>query len=514
VDGDGTLLTTEECLLHPNRNPHLSKNDIENVLCQELGCTKVIWLPLGLANDDDTNGHVDNFCCFVRPGEVVLAWTDDDDEDGDNYRRCRLAEEVLMNEVDAAGRKFVIHRMYLPRPMSYTEEEVLTLRVDDNAAPREVGERLAASYVNFYTCNGGIILPQFDDVEHNAMAIELMQRIYPDRVVVPVYSREILLGGGNIHCITQQVPMIPKKASQIAGALAAPSSQRGHRSSSAWARRAASTAVAVLFFIHPASSFETRGSNADRPSLTASPSFGIQGSSWHLPHRFPSGIKRTGRPGRFETSPHRGWMGDLWSEIIEFSTLGPGERRLLAERRRLEENETEQPADAEIPFGFGEAKRRFDASSGSSSIDDDIVVDGEDLSEAAFRAAVKAQQSDNASSTDTGNNYDDFDGYALRSLLVSRWGVPLDVDFRRDPTSLSRVYCTILPVSYGQRRCRHISELDYLMHLQGVVEVLRQYGNLEEFVTFVQSTNKVPRAGTDSVQYRLRLDDGQLEKIL
>lgn len=227
-------------------------------------------------------------------------------------------------------------------------------------------------------------------------------------------------------------------------------------------------------------------------------------------------------------------MGDLWSEIIEFSTLGPGERRLLAERRRLKEAETEQPADAEMPFGFAEAKRRFDVISGDGSIDGDSDVDGEDLSQvafraavksqqpdngddlsqAAFRAAVKPQQSDNDSPTDPSDNYDDFDGYALRSVLLNKFGVPLDVDFRRDPTSLSRVYCTILPVSYGQRRCRHISELDYLMHLQGVVEVLRQYDNLNEFVTFVQSTNKVPRAGTDSVQYRLRLDDGQLEKIL
>jgi len=118
TDGDGTILTTEECLLHPNRNPSLTKPAIEALLLHHLGATKVIWLPCGLAFDDDTNGHVDNIATFVRPGEVVLGWTDEGEEvEKGNYERCRLAEEVLKGSVDAGGRRIKVHRLYLPRPM-------------------------------------------------------------------------------------------------------------------------------------------------------------------------------------------------------------------------------------------------------------------------------------------------------------------------------------------------------------------------------------------------------------
>jgi agmatine deiminase len=117
TDGQGTILTTKECLLHPNRNPKLSQTEIESILLQELGCTKIIWLPLGLFGDDDTNGHVDNFACFSQPGHVLLSWTDDDEGDVENYKRCRQAHEVLNREIDAQGRALTIHKLHLPPPM-------------------------------------------------------------------------------------------------------------------------------------------------------------------------------------------------------------------------------------------------------------------------------------------------------------------------------------------------------------------------------------------------------------
>jgi len=99
TDGEGTILTTEECLLNPNRNPHLTKDQIEIRLLSYLGGKKVIWLPLGLAADEDTNGHIDNICCFSKPGEVLLAWTDDTTDE--QYERSRKALEVLEREYDA-----------------------------------------------------------------------------------------------------------------------------------------------------------------------------------------------------------------------------------------------------------------------------------------------------------------------------------------------------------------------------------------------------------------------------
>eukprot|EP00979_Chaetoceros_neogracilis_P014459 scaffold4644_cov221-Chaetoceros_neogracile.AAC.2 len=207
TDGEGTIITTEECLLNPNRNPHLSKEQIEAVLLIKLGAEKVIWLPDGLAFDDDTNGHVDNIAAFARPGEVVLSWTDD--ENDPNYKRFMNAEKVLQNEIDAKGRSIKIHKLYVPDPMFYSLTEINSLNSENNEAQdRNVGDRLAASYVNYYLANSAVILPQFGDEKFDKKAIETIQKVFPEKRIVGVYSREVLLGGGNIHCITQQFPRI------------------------------------------------------------------------------------------------------------------------------------------------------------------------------------------------------------------------------------------------------------------------------------------------------------------
>ncbi|XP_068464537.1 agmatine deiminase isoform X2 [Phaseolus vulgaris] len=121
VDGEGTCLTTEECLLNKNRNPHLSKDQIEDELKAYLGVRKVIWLPRGLYGDDDTNGHIDNMCCFVRPGVVILSWVDD--ETDPQYERSIEAYSLLSSETDANGRKFEIIKIHVPGPLYMTESE-------------------------------------------------------------------------------------------------------------------------------------------------------------------------------------------------------------------------------------------------------------------------------------------------------------------------------------------------------------------------------------------------------
>lgn len=202
VDGEGTVMVTEECLLSEGRNSSMTKEEIGQKLCDYLGCEKVLWVPRGIYNDE-TNGHVDNMCNFVRPGVVLVAWTDD--ENDPQYKISHEAYEYLSNETDAKGRKLEIHKMYTPKPILITRQESLGVDAIDGTLPRQEGDRLAASYVNYYTGNGFVALPVFND-PNDEKAIKLLQELYPGRVIEPIYAREILLGGGNIHCITQQVP--------------------------------------------------------------------------------------------------------------------------------------------------------------------------------------------------------------------------------------------------------------------------------------------------------------------
>ena len=202
-DGDGTMLVTESCLCSPGRNPDLSKAQIEEKLKQYCNAEKVVWLPCGIYQDE-TNEHVDNVCAFVRPGEVVLAWTDK--EDDPQYEMSKKCLEVLERETDAKGRHFKVHKLYIPeKPVCITEEELAGFEFEPGEDVRSAGERLAASYVNFYISNGAIVLPQFGDV-NDEKAVAVLKEAFPDRKIVPVYARDIIVGGGNIHCITQQIP--------------------------------------------------------------------------------------------------------------------------------------------------------------------------------------------------------------------------------------------------------------------------------------------------------------------
>ena len=123
VDGEGTLLTTKECLLNPNRNPSKTQQELEAILCEHLGISKIIWLPNGVDGDVDTNGHVDNFACFLKPGHIILSWTDDEDNDSINYKRCREASSLLEHDTDAKGRSLTVHKLLLPPPVVCMNEK-------------------------------------------------------------------------------------------------------------------------------------------------------------------------------------------------------------------------------------------------------------------------------------------------------------------------------------------------------------------------------------------------------
>ncbi len=202
VDGEGTVLTTEECLLNHNRNPHLTRQQIEQYLGDYLNIEKVIWLPKGLYNDE-TNGHIDNFCCFIRPAEVLLAWTDD--ENNPNYNRCQEAWQVLEQAIDAQGRKLTIHKIPIPGPLFASKEECESIDYHADSQLRDPSIQLAGSYINFLIVNDGVVAPYFNDPKDKEAKANL-QQLFPDKKIVMVAGREILLGGGNIHCITQQQP--------------------------------------------------------------------------------------------------------------------------------------------------------------------------------------------------------------------------------------------------------------------------------------------------------------------
>ncbi|GHS89363.1 putative agmatine deiminase 1 [Actinomycetota bacterium] len=202
VDGEGTLLVTAECLLSPGRNPDLSREQIEALLRDHLGVEVIVWLPFGVYLDE-TNGHVDNFCRFVEPGKVMLTWTDDVTDP--QYERSAAALKVLEATVDARGRQIEVVTIHQPGPVFITEEEAGGVDSVEGTLPREAGDRLAGSYVNSYIGNDVVVLPVFDD-PHDGAALAAYTALFAPRRVVTVPGREILLGGGNVHCITQQQP--------------------------------------------------------------------------------------------------------------------------------------------------------------------------------------------------------------------------------------------------------------------------------------------------------------------
>ncbi len=183
TNGRDTILTTAECLLNPNRNPSMSKEEISAVLCSTLGVTRVVYIPEGL-DGDETDGHIDNIACFLDENTVLIPYTDDPADP--NFNRLNEARRV----VTEAG--FAVRSIVQP-PLTMENEQPLTL-----------------SYVNFVYVNGGIVMPGFGGAlsEYDALAKSQLESIFPERRIVQVMTMDIIRGGGNIHCITQQMPAV------------------------------------------------------------------------------------------------------------------------------------------------------------------------------------------------------------------------------------------------------------------------------------------------------------------
>lgn len=188
VDGEGTLITTAQCLLHPNRNISLTRTDIEARLAAELGAAVVHWLPFGLVDDDDTDGHVDNIAAFTRPGRLLLQGCDDPDEP--DHERLEANRRWIEGAADASG-----------RALEVVEVPVLPFA--------EIGgERVPVPYLNLYLGNGVVLVPVCGHPADDDMCALIGEEL-PGRTLVPLDVGAVLaFGGGGIHCITQQVPAV------------------------------------------------------------------------------------------------------------------------------------------------------------------------------------------------------------------------------------------------------------------------------------------------------------------
>lgn len=187
VDGHGSAIITESCVLNANRNPGVGKAALETALKEALGLQKIIWLP-GIVGQDITDGHTDFYARFVRPG-VVLAALDNDPQSFD-YAVTRRHLDILRQSTDAQGRRL----------------EVITLEAPQHPRNSHRSRDFAAGYINFYLCNGAVIAPDFGDRAADEAAHATLARLFPARQVVPVAIDAIAAGGGGIHCATQQEP--------------------------------------------------------------------------------------------------------------------------------------------------------------------------------------------------------------------------------------------------------------------------------------------------------------------
>lgn len=204
TDGEGTLITTKSVLLNSNRNPEISMSQMETYLKNYFCAEKVIWLEEGLLLDE-TNGHIDNICSFVRPGEICLVWTDD--ENNPQYEVLSKALECFSNSTDAKGRSFIIHKLPLPSPIYISKGEANGIVHNSCSTNRTEGFQLVPSYMNYYIMNGAILLPAFKN-DLDSEVRHILKKIYSNREIIQMNSRELLIGGGGFHCVLHEIPQI------------------------------------------------------------------------------------------------------------------------------------------------------------------------------------------------------------------------------------------------------------------------------------------------------------------
>lgn len=198
-DGRGTLISVKPTVCGDNRNPGFSQSQIEELLKTALDVQNIVWLPTGLKYDE-TGGHVDNLCAFADEKTVFLAWTDD--KDNPQYDVVHTAYDVLSVATNTDGRRYDIAKIPLPDIFTRTDDDCDGLENTGSGKERPYGEPIQPSYINFVFVNGGVIVPQFGD-RNDLRVYEIFKNFFSDRSVLPFDSREVVLGGGGIHCLTK-----------------------------------------------------------------------------------------------------------------------------------------------------------------------------------------------------------------------------------------------------------------------------------------------------------------------
>ncbi|KAF9920185.1 hypothetical protein FBU30_010028 [Linnemannia zychae] len=210
TDGEGTLLMTESSIVNKNRNPGLSRNDIDLIFKEELGISKIIWVK-GVKGHDITDSHIDSLARFVAPGVVMVSRPfpapKDDKESQVWIGQYNQAMSVLNQATDAKGRRLRIIELPEPNP-----DKIRQLPADDIKRCKSIGLDCKngglTSYVNFYIANGGIIMPEFGDQEADRMARDIVQKTFPNRRIASVNIDYVAVGGGGIHCATHEIPRV------------------------------------------------------------------------------------------------------------------------------------------------------------------------------------------------------------------------------------------------------------------------------------------------------------------
>ena len=200
-DGNGTIFVVEDSVVNSNRNPFMSKGEIEKTLIEATGCKQIIWLPCGLSCDE-TGGHVDNILAFADKHTMLMSYTDD--RNNPHYKNTHILYDVLSQAKDVDGNRYRIVKLPVPAFHQRTEVDSRSIIAADGSLERKSGDSVLYTYVNYAQVNGAIIIPAFG-LEEDDIAVNIIKKVYPDRDVVKLDATEAYLGGGGFHCLTKHI---------------------------------------------------------------------------------------------------------------------------------------------------------------------------------------------------------------------------------------------------------------------------------------------------------------------
>lgn len=200
-DGNGTIFLVEDAILNDNRNPGLTKEKAEKLLKDITLSKQIVWLPHGVVNDE-TGGHIDNVMAFADKDTLLLSWTDD--PSNEHYEAVRSIYDILRSAKNIDGKAYHIVKLPIPKIYHRTKDDSDGIEYAEGSFSRLEGDPILDTYINFALVNGAVIVPQFH-IELDQVALDILKNVFPDRKLIPFYSREASLGGGGLHCLSKHI---------------------------------------------------------------------------------------------------------------------------------------------------------------------------------------------------------------------------------------------------------------------------------------------------------------------